>query len=343
MPSDLIVSVVQVQEVTAHPNADKLEIVHILGWQVCCPKGQVKVGDIVVYFPPDSLIPETLANELGVRKYLRGKNQDRVGAINLRGSMSYGFCTPNKWGFPVGMNAKDELGIQKYDPPEKIMEGDMDRDHPLFHKFTDIQNIKNYPDVFKEGDSVWVSEKLHGSCCRISLIKTETGTEFMVGSHNVRRKLDKESKYSKHLTPEVKDLLQTVLYRDDSYKAAIVFGEVYGDGVQDLKYGLKGVTGFAVFAISANGNYLSFEDVVSLCKQHHVPMVPTLYIGEFHKKLIEEHFVGGKTTLMDSDAHMREGVVICASPESSDLRIGRKILKWVSDEYLLRKGGTEGH
>ena len=48
----------------------------------------------------------------------------------------------------------------------------------------------------------------------------------------------------------------------------------------------------------------------------------------------------GKSTLAD---HMREGVVIRPTEERYVDRLGRLILKLVSEEYLLRKGGTERH
>ena len=39
--------------------------------------------------------------------------------------------------------------------------------------------------------------------------------------------------------------------------------------------------------------------------------------------------------------HCREGIVITAEPESHDFRLGRRILKFISDDYLLRKNGTD--
>jgi len=38
---------------------------------------------------------------------------------------------------------------------------------------------------------------------------------------------------------------------------------------------------------------------------------------------------------------MREGVVVTAARERQDDILGRVILKSVSEDYLLRKGGTE--
>ena len=38
-----------------------------------------------------------------------------------------------------------------------------------------------------------------------------------------------------------------------------------------------------------------------------------------------------------------EGVVIASAQEQIDNRVGRKILKAINPEYLLRKDGTEFH
>ena len=60
--STLIVDVNEVKEILPHNNADSLEIVNIKGWQVVVQKGQFVSGDLGVYFPPDSLLTEELAN-----------------------------------------------------------------------------------------------------------------------------------------------------------------------------------------------------------------------------------------------------------------------------------------
>jgi hypothetical protein len=55
--SALIVEISKISEIKAHPNADKLELAIIKGWQCIVGKGQHKVNELVVYCPPDSIIP----------------------------------------------------------------------------------------------------------------------------------------------------------------------------------------------------------------------------------------------------------------------------------------------
>jgi hypothetical protein len=56
--SDHSVRVVRINEILVHPNADKLSIVPIGGFQVVAGKGQYKPGDLAIYIPPDSIVPE---------------------------------------------------------------------------------------------------------------------------------------------------------------------------------------------------------------------------------------------------------------------------------------------
>lgn len=69
--SDTFVEVVQVNEVRQHPNADRLEIAVVNGATVVVGKEAFKPGELAAYFPPNMLIPDELADSLGVTKYLK--------------------------------------------------------------------------------------------------------------------------------------------------------------------------------------------------------------------------------------------------------------------------------
>ncbi len=53
------VNVVRIAEVTPHPNADKLELTLVGGYQMVIGKGQFKEGDLAVFIQPDSVVPQT--------------------------------------------------------------------------------------------------------------------------------------------------------------------------------------------------------------------------------------------------------------------------------------------
>ena len=94
--SDIAVEVCEVLERKPHPNADRLDVITLKGWPVVVSKTvPLQVGDPVVFFPPDSMVSEELADRLGVKRYLTPvKNGEatrfRVKATRLRGVSSYG-------------------------------------------------------------------------------------------------------------------------------------------------------------------------------------------------------------------------------------------------------------
>jgi hypothetical protein len=45
----------RIETVELHPNADRLEIVHVLGFNCVVPKGLYRKDDIVVYIQPDTV------------------------------------------------------------------------------------------------------------------------------------------------------------------------------------------------------------------------------------------------------------------------------------------------
>jgi RNA ligase (TIGR02306 family) len=288
----------------------------------------------------------------------------------LRQQTSFGFVIENTNNYPEGQDLKKLLGIIKYEPVEpKQLAGDIEKDHPLFDKYTDIQNIRNFPDIFQDGETVLITEKLHGSNGRLALILTDNEDQsffkrirrkiysilsinklrtkhglfsFMVGSHAKRRKLGKESLYEIPLTQTMKKFM--IDLRDGfnyDVHSVIVYGEIFGGKIQDLKYG-KTSPDFRVFDIKINGKYLHSFLTKEFCKKASIPMVPILYEGPFSQAIVNKH-TNGATTLMNENAHIREGVVIRPYLERDDFSIGRVILKSISEDYLLRKDGTEFH
>ena len=122
----------------------------------------------------------------------------------------------------------------------------------------------------------------------------------------------------------------------------IVFGEIYGAGVQDMQYDLPNGKGFRAFDISIGGKYMGHEKY-KVFKQYEIPVVPVLYTGLYDVDKIKE-LTDGETVLGSQQKFKgREGIVITSTREDNDPIIGRKILKSVSVDYLSRKGGTDGH
>jgi len=70
MASTLRVPVVQIDEILPHPDpeATKIELAIVGGWQTVVPKDAHKAGDIVLYVPVDAVIPKEISDFWGGHK-----------------------------------------------------------------------------------------------------------------------------------------------------------------------------------------------------------------------------------------------------------------------------------
>lgn len=124
-----------------------------------------------------------------------------------------------------------------------------------------------------------------------------------------------------------------------------IFGETFGAGVQDLNYGFINKLGFAVFDayVEFDGGYgywVNPVDLETYAKESNVPAVPTLFVGPYSLETVIEHAYG-KETISGKQVHIREGVVVRPTHRVCGYWDGAKqIAKYVSDDYLLRKGET---
>jgi RNA ligase (TIGR02306 family) len=342
--SKLIVEIVIVKEIKPHANADALEISVVKGWQVVVKKGTLQPGDTVVYFPPDCILPQQLSDKLGVTQYL---SKDRVRTVKLRGEVSHGFIVarqdiPELNNNQLGDNVADLLNITKWEPPQELYPGEVLPDLPYFLKYTDIENFRNFPDVMTDDEPVVITEKIHGTNCRVGFVSGE----YVAGSHKLRIKEPDDKKYETNMywypysLAGVKDLLAYLCEKHGS-ESIILFGEVYG-WVQDLKYGrTKGKVAFAAFDISIQGKYLNWAEFKELCTKFNIPMVPVLKQDAFgNVRQILDTLISGKTDIKTEEGRdidqVKEGIVIRLVTERTDAKIGRVILKYINDDYLTR-------
>jgi RNA ligase (TIGR02306 family) len=364
--STLVVEVCDVKAVYPHPQAYALEFITVKGWQIIVQKALgLQIGQKVVYFPPDSVLPPELAERLGITKYLAPLPREidgsrkaglRVRAARLRGEPSYGTIDRDvdpAW--EVGRDVRDHYGVTKFEPPVRPADGDALSSVAAFHGYTEIENIRNFPDVLRPGEEVVITEKLHGKNCRLGLVRVPgeggDGFEFMAGSNDVRRKeadqKGRPSDFWRPMNEAVRDLLR---HLSGGERCVVLFGELYGSGVQDMAYGLgNGANGFRAFDVAVDGMYLCFDEKAGLLGQFGIESVPHLYRGPFTWEAVEEQTYGPTTLCPPESAGRfagREGCVVTPVVERYDPALGgggRVILKSISADYLARKGGTDEH
>jgi RNA ligase (TIGR02306 family) len=365
--SEITVTVERIEAIEAHPQADRLEIAKIAGTQTVVPKGDYKTGDLCVYFPPDVLLPGDVSERLGVQKYLKTATWEgfkfpcRVAACRLRGTPSYGFVQPlSALGTvkqpSVGTDVTETFHAAKYEPPARVYRGygggggtgevwgGLAKEPSSFHRYTDIQHYRKYRNLLEPGLPVRITEKIHGTSSRVALLNVD-GWQFYAGSHKTaRKKIDPEGRESVYWYPlQLEGVLEMLTDLCDEHNDVILFGELYGPGIQDMDYGIPaGEIGWRCYDCSVNGQYLSWPDLITRCLACGVPIVPVLYTGPFCPELVDD-LTYGPTTVAEavkSKFKGREGVVITPVLEECCC-IGRLILKSVSADYLDRKGGED--
>jgi RNA ligase (TIGR02306 family) len=349
--SSNLVPVATIERLVPHVNSDNLELAQVLGWQVVVPKGQFRVGQKVVYFPPDSVLPRELSDQFGVTGYL---SKQRVRCTRLRGEPSFGFIVPVTDSWEIGANVAEQYGVTKWEPPPPPVRTPRMRtgglQHPdalpeseLFPRYTAIENMRHFPSVLHRGEPVIVTEKIHGCSSRVGIVDGR----WMVGSHNVRRMLPEnfdevnfegEHRYWYPLTLDSVRALLTGLAYVGGHRQVVLYGEIYGASIQTLSYGHEGSDlGYRAFDLLVDGKFLCYEDFLQTCKSYDVRTVPVLGYMPFSLDTIAEMSEGPTTLLPTSQAHIREGVVVRPVVERTDPRIGRVILKYVSNSYLLNR------
>ncbi len=356
--STIRITIETIDSILPHPNADRLEIAHILGTQTIIRKDEFQPGDQVVFFPPDILIPPDVAESLGVQQYLKHglwkdseddagvKCKCRVAACRLRGVPSYGFTAFIPSDIPNETDLTDFYHAVKYEPPIKLtMSGDAMVEPPTFHRYTNIEHFYRYPHVLKPGIMVRVTEKLHGTNCRLSSLNIEGLDGFVCGSHRTAQKevnaKGRPSMYWEPLNCDAK--IQTALQKLAQYGDVIIYGEIFGPSVQDMDYGIKnGKIGFRVIDISINGRYMDWSTLHTTCAGYGLQLVPIIYLGPFDPDLVEE-WTNGPSLITGIKAKFkgREGCVITPLTEFYHEDIGRVVLKSVSADYLDRKGAKD--
>lgn len=329
MASSLVVPVTTIDAIVPHPGADRLEIARVLGWQVVVPKGRYRAGDKVVYFPPDAVVPQEHSDRFGVTQYLQ---KGRVKCAKLRGEPSYGFLfAPDDPDVPVGTNLAAHYGITKYEPPVRPLAGDAEVEHPRFPRYTDIENFRNFPDALVVGEAVVLTEKVHGTNCRVGIVDGER----MAGSMGVRRKAPtpEELRRSTYWMPfSLEPVVGLLEHLAQQHQQVVLFGEVFGRGIQSFHYGRRSELGFAAFDLLVDGRYLDWTELKEVLARFAVPAAPVLYEGPLSVEIVRQHSAG-QTTFADD--HIREGVVIRPLKERTDPRFGRVVLKYLGDQWLL--------
>ncbi|MGG6263162.1 RNA ligase (ATP) [Leptolyngbya sp. AN03gr2] len=364
---------VKIQRITIedHPQATALQLARINDYRSCVKKGQYQTGDLAVYIPEQSVLPDPLIEQLDLSGKLGGKEANRVSAVRLRGIVSQGIVYPltkchNQWQLYVpegcsdrsgifsvseGEDVTELLGITKFSPPippelkGKIFNAGIE----ACLKY-DIENIKSHPNTLWEGEPVVMTEKVHGIWMQVAILPDDRvivsskelahkGLAFELEGNDGNYYMEVVNQYQ--IAEKVKAIYPR---RNTPY---IILGEVFGRKIQDLGYGAntnQAEIGFRVFDVYLGernrSRFLDDHELEAECQKLKLERVPVLYRGKFSNDILQ-YYTTGTETISGKGLHLREGVVVRPQIERETMELGRVILKSISDSYLLRKNGTE--
>ena len=358
-----LASIQKIVDLQPIPNADRIEVATILGWQCIVKKGEFQVGDLCVYFEIDSILPEK-----PVFEFMRDR-KFRVRTIKLRKCVSMGLALPIKDVF-TGTRILEEgddvtkiLGVKKYDPEgdrEKklIVKGGNKKRFFLFeylrqyawfrnllHKFgvgrkrnfpqfiskTDEERVQNMPNVFKQkaGTVCYMTEKLDGQSATYAIYKNK----FYVCSRNLTLYKNDGSAYWK--IAEMYDIEKKL--RNSGYKNIAIQTENCGPGIQKNKYKLDKLTPF-VFNIKDLDKevYLNKDEKTTWCDIVGINHVPIISYEFLLTEDMDVNFMVDKSKGKSMVGKCkREGIVI------RGIINDKFSFKCINPEFLLQYEGDE--
>jgi RNA ligase (TIGR02306 family) len=357
--SEFACKVVRIGELKKHPNADKLEIAEVDGFAIVTRLGDFKTGERALYVSIDAEVPTVLPEFAFLHK---GSGRHRVRASRLRGVFSCGLLVPARPEWKEGANMADELGVTKWLSPDELREQKLEWGKrqvaarrgvkAVWMPTYSLDSLRRYSNVLQPGEPVSITEKIHGTNARF----VYKGGRLWVGTHKTIRGCSRHrlSEWFERLHLKIKTALG-MTHRAHALAAVgdvwwecaqqyglkeklkeipgiVCFGEIYGEGVQDLVYDSPKGRRFRVFDFFsiAEGRYLDVHECWTLAQRLGLPSAPEVYAGPW-----QGYDPRGYSLL--NATQLREGVVVKPLVERTDPQVGRVALKLVSEDYLLRK------
>jgi len=305
-----------VSKVVNHPNADRLDICTILGYECVTKRDQFKEGDIVVYVRPDSVFPDS-EWAIEYKKYAK----DRIKSIKIRGFWSEGVIIPFEV-FPevtkevlkdylVGDDVSELLWISHYEPPapkDLSAKGGL----PFGIPYTDEERWENYtPSKLPYGELVDLFLKVDGQSNSFYYFLLQK--LFGVLGRKLELKMEFNNNYTAHVTRyDIENKLRDFCEKHE--RSIAIRGESYGTGIQTMNINphSKLSNGWAMFSVyliderryARKGEPFYFLNVA---KELELPTVKLLEENVILTPELIQKYSVGLTTI---DGKPFEGVVV---------------------------------
>lgn len=365
-----LASIQKIISVELIENADRIEKIKVLGWQIVVKKGEFKPGQLCVYCEIDSVLPEKPEFE-----FLRPK-KFRIKTTKLHGIISQGIAFPlsilsdddrisileeyhmNGNEHIIGQNVTEKLGIIKFEIP--ISPGQKGNTKRPFPKHlipeTDELRIQSIPKVLEEikGKEVYATEKVDGTSYTVFHNLTTTDKDGIIEltsyvgvcSRHQELKDDGDIDVYWRITHKLKIEEKLRKYYEDHKVNLAIQGEICGKGTQGNKLGLKEDELFVynVWNIDEQ-RYYGLVDFEHICAELGLKTIKILWQCKFNFSLDElVEIAKGKYS---GTKNNREGIVVrpveeCFSETimnySPELK-GRMSFKVMNIDYHLKEEG----
>lgn len=337
-----LASIQYIHHITPIEGADRIECVHVLGWQCVANKGQFQVGDNCVYMEVDSFLPvcerfEFLRSSSFKKNEILGEGF-RLKTQKFRGQISQGLVQPlsilPEGEYKIGDDVTELLGIRKWVVEERVTNsGTVIGDFPDGIPKTDELRVQSYPeliDEFKVVPAYYISTKMDGT----SVTMYWKDGHFGVCGRNYEY-ADEEKcamwKYAhEHGIPE--------RISENNLPDIALQGEFCGAGIQKNRLKLARPEWYVFTVIDlASGRRYPLHKMRELCGILQLKMVPIEEVEDSFDydtvDMLLERAKGKYPSGMN-----KEGIVIRpVEPVYSDIIEGPLSMKVLNNDYLLKE------
>jgi RNA ligase (TIGR02306 family) len=279
----MTISIQPITNIIPHPNADKLNLINLGGYQYISNKEMnYQLGDLVLTIPEEHDVSAYLHI---LQEPFKLNDDGIIRRMSLRWAISQGIIISSdlllKMGFnindlPVGVDICEMLNIPEYirPIPEELLEVIESYKHPLLH-FHDCV----YPAAsnIAIGDDVEITEKLHGTQGNVII---HEGNIYVSSKGLLKSKFIFQQGIDNIYTKAVNKLIKNNLWLKDSKDYIQVIGEII-PAQKGYSYGFTEPT-FIVFGLYINGNSAEYREFFNP-----EDCVPLVYTGP----LLEQHFI----------------------------------------------------
>lgn len=344
-----------IDDVQPIPDADRIEVARVGGWNVVVQKGQFVKGSVALYIEIDAFLSvfdsryEFLKSSYKILR-LAGQVYDegyRIRTMKMRGVLSQGLLMPVEKFYEIrdkaiGEDCTQALGIRHYDEVYadwmshcgNTKTGLPKGSFPSFIPKTDEERIQNLSEATINAwmdEDFEVTEKRDGTSCTIYWCPARSG----VCSRNLERK-DSPCVYW-DIEHKLNLLERLEKYCTEKGGALAIQGEITGPGIQGNPDNGKELK-FEVFRIWEIGErrWLTWAERYSVCDSlglDHVPVKGAIIPREAANS-------NDPQTIRQFLLNMADGVTASGNPREGLVfksKEGDFSFKVVSNEYLLKQ------